>query len=150
MVRKVVTWVVIADGARARIYRNDGPGRGLDAVPDRSMTGDRRRERDIMADKPGRSFDSHGQGRHSMEPTTDPRDVLERQFLGELADMLQSAANAGEYDRLVLAAAPRALGELRDRMPRAVADRISAEISKDLTKLPSGDLPKHLAGVMAV
>ncbi|MCC2111251.1 MAG: host attachment protein [Hyphomicrobiales bacterium] len=150
MVRKVVTWVVIADGARARIYRNDGPGKGLEAMPDLSMTGDRRKEREIMADKPGRSFDSHGQGRHSMEPTTDPREILERQFLGELAETLQSAASAGEFDRLVLAAAPRALGELREMMPRAVADRISAEIAKDLTKLPSGDLPKHLADVMAV
>ena len=150
MIRKLVTWIVIADGSRARVYRNDGPGKGLEPLPDMSMTGDRRRDREIMADKPGRAFDSHGRGRHSMEPTTAPRDVAERQFLEQVAHKLEVAARDGAFDRLVIAAAPRALGDLRARLPRSVADRIHAEIDKDLTKLPGNELPKHLAEVLPV
>ena len=150
MVRKIVTWVVVADGARARIYRNEGPGKGLVAEPNMSMTGDRRHAVEIMADRPGRSFDSHGQGRHAMEPVTDPREVVERQFAADLVAELETAAGAGSFDRLVLAAAPRALGDLRALMSKGLAEKIAAELPKDLTRVPSTDLPKHLEGVMAV
>ncbi|MEZ5840617.1 MAG: host attachment protein [Hyphomicrobiales bacterium] len=150
MVRKVVTFVVVADGARARVFRNEGPGKGLVAEPEMSMDGDRRMALEMMSDRPGRSFDSHGVGRHAMEPAVDPRDAVEKEFLEELVMRLDDAAKAGAYDRLVLAAAPRALGELRGMLPATVADRLAGEIAKDLTRLPTAELAGHLGAVMAV
>ena len=29
MVKKTVTWILVADGAQARLYSNDGPGHGI-------------------------------------------------------------------------------------------------------------------------
>ena len=150
MVRKVVTWVVVADGARARVFRNDGPGKGLAAEPDFSMDGDRRHAIEMTTDRPPRAFDSHGVGRHAMEPRVDPRDAVEKDFLEELAAKLDDAAKAEAYDRLVLVAALRALGALRPMLPAAVADKLAGEVAKDLTKLPTADLEAHLGEVMAV
>ena len=61
--KKSVTWVVVADHQNARVFRNDGPNLGLVPVDGWSMEKPLKAGRDIMADRPGRSFDSHGVGK---------------------------------------------------------------------------------------
>ena len=50
-----VTWVVVADGARARIFTNNGPGKGLTAIPKGDFSVTHSPARDIAADRPGRT-----------------------------------------------------------------------------------------------
>ncbi len=61
--KKIVTWIVIADGDQAKIFEHDGPGKGLKLLPELKFEQSRLRAGEIMADKPGRSFASAGRGR---------------------------------------------------------------------------------------
>ena len=146
--KPVKTWVVLADGARARVLLNEGPNKGLKEVLSAQSETARLAGRDLVADDRGRTFDSAGQGRHAMEPKTDAKTVESEKFLRDVVRMLEQGAQGGEYDRLVLCAAPRALGELRGLLPKPVQDRITAELPKDLTNTPIQDLGRSLEGAL--
>ena len=150
MVRKVVTWVVVADGARARVFVNEGVGKGVHELEDRAFVGSRRQNQDIQADRPGRAFDSAGQGRHSMEPRTDPHQHEEREFLRDVVSWLSEHGQNNDFERLVLIAAPRALGELRSLLPKPLSAKVVGEIAKDLTHSGPADIESHLGEVLAV
>ena len=148
--KRIVTWVVIADGQRARILANEGPGKGLQLVPGGELEGDDRQGRDIQADRPGRTFDSAGQGRHAKEPHTDPRQVVEEAFLRRVLDHVAAAANRNAFERLVLVAEPRALGFLRKHLTTPLKQKLAADLPKDLTKVALADLGGHLEPVLRV
>lgn len=149
--KPIVTWIVVADGAQAKIFAHDGPGRGLQPLPDLNREQDHLQAREIMADKPGRSFSSAGPGaRSSIEYHTDPVEVRERRFVEDLADRLEASRAEGAFQRLVIAAAPNALGDLRPALSEAVRKTVVAELAKDLTNVPSPKLAEHLDGVIAV
>ena len=146
-----VTWIVIADGNQAKVFEHEGPGKGLRPLKDLSFEQEPLRASEIMADKPGRSFTSAGPGsRSSMEYSSDPVAVRERKFVERLADMLNEKQQQGKFDRLVIAAAPTALGDIRPALSDQVRDRILAEMPKDLTNIPVPKLAEHFDGLLAV
>lgn len=148
--KRIKTWILVADGARARILLNDGPGRGVKPGPDKEFEGLNAPSREIVSDKPGRTFDSGGQGRHSKEPRTDPHEHEQRAFHHRLAAYLDGAAKRGEFDRLVVVAPPKALGNLRTELTGAARAKVVGELNKDLTHVPVHDLAAHLGSVLAV
>jgi protein required for attachment to host cells len=145
-----VTWIVVADRGRALVFENQGPGKGVKraAIPQKESP--HRAAREIMADKPGRAFDSHGQGRHAMEPQTDPVKVEMRTFLAEVIGDLSRAHRDKKFDRLVLIAPPAALGEMRKLLPQELELLVIGEIDKDLTHANASELTRHLGEVMPV
>jgi protein required for attachment to host cells len=147
------TWILIADGARARLLEQDRKSRTVKPTSEREFFGSRAQSKEIASDRPGRTFDSAGRGqpadvgghgRHAMEPGTDPQRHAEYEFARELSEHLEKAANEHRFDHLVLVAAPKILGDLRALLPKTVHEKIVAEINKDLTKIPMRDLGKHL------
>lgn len=148
--KRIKTWILIADGARARIVLNDGPGRGVKPGPDQEFAGVNAPTREIVSDRPGRAFDSVGQGRHSMEPRTDPHDHEQRSFHHRIAAYLDSAAKRGDFDRLVLVAPPKTLGNLRTELSEPTRTKVVGELNKDLTHVPVHELAAHLGSLLAV
>jgi len=148
--KSIKTWILIADGAQARLVYNDGPGHGIKPTSEEILHGRNLPGREINADRPGRTFDSVGKGRHAKAPTTDPRDNEKQHFVRRLAEMLDDAAKHGRYDRLVIVAPPRALGQLRAMLSDRVRAKVSGELDKDLTHVPTGELTRHLEPVLAV
>jgi len=148
--KAITTWVVVADGARAKVYLNDGPGKGLAEVPGTGLEGSHAPTREINADRPGRTFDRAGEGRHAKEPPTDPHREAKRKFARQVAELLQDGLNRGAYDRLVLVAPPQALGDLRGQLGKGVQAKVSGELGKDLTHLSVHELPAHIGAVLAV
>ncbi len=148
--KPIVTWILIANGARARLFSNDGPGHGVTLVSDEVLVGVNLPSREIMSDRPGRTFDSVGAGRHAKEPRTDPREIEKRSFTHELAAMLDDGLKQGKFERLVLVAPPGELGFLRAELSPAVRKRVSAELNKDLTRMAPSEIPDHLGAVMAI
>jgi protein required for attachment to host cells len=148
--KPTTTWILIADGARACIFANHGPGKGMQAVEGATFDADHRPDREILSDKPGRTFESVGTTRHAIAPHHDPHRELKRAFSAELAAMLDKQLAAKAYDRLILVAPPTTLGDLRASLSEQVKSKIYAELDKDLTKTPMHELPEHLGAVLAV
>lgn len=146
--KKVKTWILIADAARARVVANEGPGKGVQALEGMVFADDAPATRHIMSDRPGRSFESVGSKRHAMEYASDPRAVRKAQFIGQLAGGL--LARVGEFDRLVLVAPPAAMGLLRDALDDRVANKVADEVVKDFTQVSNADLPERLKDVIVL
>ena len=143
------TWVLIADSSRARILGTKGELDELAPVEDQVFRNAHPRLREILSDRPGRTFDSVGSGRHAMAYSSDARREDERKFAAELSAVLEDAFSQSEYDRLVVVAAPRMLGELRASFPEAVSNSIVAELDKDLTKVPNSEIPALIEHIWA-
>ena len=148
--KPIVTWIVVADGGRMSVFENDGPGKGLVAVKDLHAEDSHLHNQDIEADKPGRSFASTGHARSAIEPHSDPVTLRETAFAHALATMLDARLAAGAYQRLIVAAAPTALGQIRGALSDAVDKVVVGELPKDLTKTPIVELPQHFAGLLAL
>jgi protein required for attachment to host cells len=144
------TWILVANGTQGFIACNHGPGHGIDPKLEHEFQGPNVPNREIMSDAPGRAFDSAGQGRHAMEPKTDPQRSNQQSFARAIAAHIDSAAEGNVFDNLVLVAAPQMLGELRKCLSSKAAAKITGELPKDLTQLPIHKLPDHLGAVMAI
>lgn len=138
------TWILIADGSRARLFLSQGHGTDLQPALDQEFIGVNRPSREIGSDHPGRAFDSAGQGRHAMEPPTDPHRYEKQRFANEIAGILDAARCKGSFDHLVIIAPPQALGDLRAQLSAGVRKMVAGELAKDLTKVPVHQLAGHL------
>jgi protein required for attachment to host cells len=103
---------------------------------------------DIMSDRTGRSYSSVGPGRSAIEAHSDPHRELKKQFAHRLADALALGLRRKAYDRLVIVAAPSALGDLRAALSEQVRAKVIREIAKDLTKTPDSEVAGHLGDVI--
>lgn len=148
--KPIVTWIVAADGTSARIFENRGPGKGLKPVPGLSIEQPHLKGRDILADKPGRSFSSVGHGRSAIEPHTDPVVHVEENFARVVADLLEKKLAEGAFTRLIIAADPTALGNIRRLLSPAVDETVMAELQRDLTNVPLPDMPRHFEKLLAL
>jgi protein required for attachment to host cells len=149
--KKTVTYILVADGARARLYVNHGVGKGLQPVSGATHKADlHHHDRDILADKPGRAYNSVGEGRSAMEPQTEWHRFEKHKFAREMAKVLDAAAAGKAFDRLVLVAPPATLGDLRTELSDVTRRMVTAELPKDLTRHAEQELPAHLEGVLAL
>lgn len=143
-----VTWILIADGATAKVFEHTGPGKGLRVVDGLMFEQQPLRSSEIMSDRPGRSFSSVGSGRSAIEPPSDPVAVRERRFVENVADELERKLQQRAFERLIIVAAPTALGDLRPALSKGVRDTIVAELPKDLTNLPTPQLENHFSDLL--
>lgn len=142
------TWIVIADGAHARVLQFTPEKPRLEAVEDISFAIDLPPTHDLVSDRPGRAFESHGNARHAKAGRSDPHRELKRGLAHKVADALQANLNDQRYDKLVLVAPPATLGDLREALAEGVRARVTAELAKDLVKLPASELQEHLHDVL--
>jgi protein required for attachment to host cells len=142
------TWIVIADGARARIARTTGRGRPIEPAFDHEFAAPHAPTKDFVSDRPGSNSDSGGPGVHSYAPRTDRREYEKTLFAGDVAEVVNKAADEKAFDRLVLVAPPATLGRLRAAINERMRPLIAAEVGKDLTKVPLHALHEHLEEVL--
>ena len=148
--KPTVTWILLADGAQAKVFEHSGPGTGLTPIRDLLFEEEPLQAREIMADKQGRSFSSVGHGRSAMEYSSDPVQVRETRFVKAVAETLERKFQESAFSRLIIAAAPTALGDLRDALGEKLKAAVVAEMPKDLTNLPTPQLEKHFDGLLVL
>jgi protein required for attachment to host cells len=149
--RGKVTWLVVADGQRATVYHNTGPGKGLEIIPGLGGYQEVPKSSDIIGGAPGRMQGfAGGTGAMAMTSRTDPHELEEKRFTETLANEVNRAALEKQFDRLILAAPPRTLGILRKSLSSHATDRVIAELDKDLTKASRDDLAAQVDGHIAV
>lgn len=136
-------WIVVADQGRARFFTTSSPRGALMEVGALEHTEGRERPRDLTSDRPGRSFDSAGNGRHAMSSAVEPKKQEAIRFAREIADYLRQAHNEGRCDELLLVAGPDFLGLLREQLRPVSGFRIS-ELEKNLGQYDSREIRAHL------
>ena len=126
------TWVLVANQAEARIYAADRVPGNLKLVETLTHEEGAAHARDLTSDAPGRVHDRMGSARHSMEPDTGVKEESRRRFVKKMVERLESAHFRGDYDRLVLLAAPAVLGVIRKTLTSKLTKAVIKEIPKDV------------------
>ena len=125
-------WILVANQAEVQIYSSDRLPGNLSLVDVLSNKKGTAHPRDLVSDAPGRAFDSRGSGRHAMEPNTGVKEKQRRKFVKKMVGRLQLARVKGDFDQLVLLAAPAVLGVIRKTLTPDLEKTVIKEISKDL------------------
>lgn len=138
------TWVLIADGEKALFLENVGDEQNMHLQVIDKKEQENPETSEQGTDRPGRFNDGPSVQRSSVDDTDWHR--LEKQrFAKDLARMLYDDAHAGRFDRLVLVAAPKVLGDLRDELHQEVTQRVIGEIPKNHTNEPVDEIERMLA-----
>jgi protein required for attachment to host cells len=134
----------MADGSRAVIVKQRDIEPGFEVIAELDSADAHVPAHLIGAERPGRTQESHYSARHAIEPRVDPHELRLTAFLHRVAERLNDESAAKAFDRLILFAPPRALGQLREMLNEVTRGKIQAEAPKDLTKIPLAELQRHL------
>ena len=134
--------ILVADGEKALFLRNKGDAEFPNFVVEGKEVLDNPPSGEQGSDRPGRAMGDPS-NRSAMEET-DWHQLEKDRFVAEIANMLLQQATKKKFDRLVVAAPPHTLGELRKHLHKSVSDRIIGEVDKDLTHLPVYEIEAHL------
>jgi len=143
MPRHRLTWIIIADGARARILARRERG-SFEAISAWESAEAQRPSRELVSDRPGRAQESATTARHALDQRHDPHEERKMEFVRDLAQRINRAAAENRFDDFVLFAPPRCLGVLREALEETARAKLRASAAKDLTKLPPGELAAHV------
>ncbi|MCF4098947.1 host attachment protein [Maritalea mediterranea] len=146
--KPTITWLLVANGTEAKIFENTGPNKGLTPLTDQGRQREALKTSEIVANDRGRTFTSAGDGRSAMEQQTDPDDVEHEKFSREVADHLNRAAQENKFDRLIIAAPPKSLGEMRQHFNKHLEQKLEDDVPKDLTNIPTADLPDYFKNMV--
>lgn len=150
--------VVVADGRKLLLLRNEGDSTHINLQVERKEIHHSPKDQQQKSDAAGRSSSTQsgpgapaiaqggsmhakGQGaqfapsRGNMEEP-DYHQLEEDRFAKKVAEILQDAALSHSVEQIVVAAPARTLGELRKHYHTEVAGRLLGEIDKDLTNHP--------------
>lgn len=133
-------WVVAIDGERARFFERDVEGRVQELKTHMLKASPAPVERD----RAPRVHDRFGASRHRIEARITPHLAREHEFLRSVIAALERRLAEDAFDEIVLSAPPRAAGFLRAQLPEALASRVRAFWTKDLTKQTPRDVEARL------
>lgn len=124
------TYVLVADGAKMLFFRNEGDADDLDL---KVVLADQQRDaadHDLKTDAPGRMPGGY------LADEADFHQQAEDRFAVDAATMLNRAALDGTFQKLIVIASPKTLGELRHHYHKETSARLLAEVPKDLANHP--------------
>ncbi len=140
---KQATLILVADGAHARLIKH---GTRNDKLLFRmSSRAAMKRDIDLVTDRPGRAFDRKGAGRHAMEPRTSAHRTAQKAFARRVGACVDKALAQGKFDKFLVVAPARTLGDLRKAFSEQARACVSEEITKDLAALPTRDVLRRVA-----
>src|SRR5438132_9369840 len=131
--------VLVGDGQKALFLRNRGNALRVHLVVERILEQDNPPTREQGTDRPGRATSSLGVARSAMAEV-DWHHLAKERFADEIAEALYRHAHANLFDRLIIIAPPKILGNLRKAFHPEVLGRTAAEIPKELTSHPVTEL----------
>lgn len=142
-------WIVVADYGGARIFERSSKVARPALVFELEHPEGRLRTQELVSDGVGAMTTPSFDGIMGMPQGSDPHDVENERFTRQLADHLTAAVAAGKCEHLQLIVAPRMLGGLRPHLAKLKAGVVQEEMAKDLTHLPTSQLPERLKVMLA-
>lgn len=137
-------WILVANSGNATLFSADSPTTPLTELATFENPDVRAKQMDLVSDRPGRSFDSHGEGRHAMESKVEPKQQIQLRFAKLISDRLEQGRVDNAFGRLVLVVAPMFLGLLRANFNASLSALVSMELDKDYTALRPEELRARL------
>ncbi|NLS02929.1 host attachment protein [Rhizobium sp. P32RR-XVIII] len=138
------SWVVVCDGAKALIMQNAGDAELMNLQVRETLSHPNEPDRELGSDKPGRAHAPDGTSASAMEETS-WQEQAEADFLRRIAAKLDELVHEKNANHIILVAPPKALGTLRPNLSPDVQAALSAEVAKDYTNMPVGEIERHLA-----
>ena len=138
-------WILAANSGNATIFVADSPTSQLMEYETFDNPEVRVKQSELTSDRQGRSFDSHGEGRHALAVETSPKEHEQISFAKTIVDRLERGRIDHAFDRLIVVAAPGFLGLLRANYSAPLSELLSTEIDKDYTALRAEELRARLA-----
>jgi len=130
---RATDWIVVAGEARAVVYARPDKRGPLEKILVFRNDAARGREADLISDRAGRSFDSHGQGRHAMtREKAGPKRHAAEAFAREIVERVEKAVHDGHCAGFALIAAPRFLGMLRKELAGSGLPEPFLSVDKDV------------------
>jgi len=137
------TWVLVADEARARLFRAESRIGPLEEDHDFVNPAERLPEHELGADAPGRVVGPGGR-QHAFGGDDGMREHESERFAAELTRRLKKGREHGEYERLYLVAPPKFLGALRKSLDAQTAALLVDSLDKDIVRKEAGEIRGHL------
>lgn len=138
------TWILVANRSGATLFESNWPGVSMRRLQDISHPQGGLQNRELDSDKPGRSFDSLGEGRHSLSKEHAPSEKIAQEFARDLAGMLNKGRTRNAYDQLILMAEPKFLGLLRSALDSNAAALVTQTVNKELLEVSEADVASYL------
>ena len=139
-------FVFVGDGRKAIFLRNEGDEKFPNLKTEQVFEHDNPPTHAQGTDRPGHLGKAFGSGRRSAVEVADWHDLNEHRFARTVADALEQTVRERKAPALVIVAPPRTLADIRSALHADVAVRVIAEVNKDLTRHPVGEIEKHLTG----
>lgn len=144
LVKKILIWVVVADGGGYRIYSCSKLGGPMELVAEAQNPRGKTPTHEIGTDRPGRSQSGPGQARHGLQNKVDWHTEAEKEFAKTLGVLLNSKYRENTFSKLLVIAPAKILGEIRTHLPvKDLAEDIKT-LTKDLTHLKVHELQDYL------
>jgi protein required for attachment to host cells len=142
-----VTWILIADSSRARIFEKKESEKHLREVEDFVNAAGRADESELRTDDRGRFY---GKGERYQGHTDDPAvSAVEHEnemFSHTLSNYLDDARNAHRYSRLYLIAPPKFLGLMNSNLKEEVRELVVDKLGKDVSAMSAREVENYLHG----
>lgn len=143
-------WVLVANSSMAEIYAVKTNGT-IQVVHHLSFPDGRKKGNELYSDRPGRGFESMGLGRHGYSSEVDAHVHEQEIFAHQLSELLNKAKSENEFDKLVLIAPPKFLGELRSSLTEQIKKCISKEINKEVpATFSDGERLEHVCKLLEI
>lgn len=133
------TWFLVVDGARMQLFESSGVKDQWSLVKSQEMEEARKASRELGRERPGRGHKVGPDSRFSVG-STEPHEKKEAEFLASIAENVNKAAQEDQFDQIVVAAPPQALGKLRAKFQPQVTKKYVGVFDKDLTNMPETEL----------
>jgi protein required for attachment to host cells len=135
--------VLVADGGKMLLFRNEGDEKFLVLETIDHLELENVQNREQGSDRPGRTHSSVDDRRSSYSEVDWHRQA-EIRLAKEAARRLRAAASENGRDVLLIAS-PRFLGELRGRLDAALLDRLVGQIPADLVHRTTDDIVRVIS-----
>ncbi|BDC46077.1 host attachment protein [Paraburkholderia terrae] len=126
-----ITWVIVADDGRARVFQTQGLALDLQEIEDLVNT------------------EGHGTGLTDKEAEVldrgERKEKLEAKFSKRVAEYLEQGRSQKKYHRLIIAAEPKFLGMVRADLSEETRRLIFEQVNEDLSELGVEEIQARLS-----
>ncbi|MCE3254865.1 MAG: uncharacterized protein K0R25_359 [Rickettsiaceae bacterium] len=136
-----MTWIAVIGAHKAYFFK-----RTIATKP--TLIEEIEAELDREHEKPGRTFDSMGAGRHAVEPHTDYHQIEKQEFATKILEVLSNGSRHNKFEKLILIADPKMLGIINNHLDKDLASKVQESFPKNFAEMEIREIEEHIADMI--